>query len=34
MILDDYIHYYCVYTAKRTLASQVLLNSCAQIVNM
>ena len=33
-MIDDYIHYYCVYTAKRTLASQVLLNSCAQIVNI
>ena len=31
---DDFIHYYCVYTAKRALASQVLLNSCAQIVNI
>ena len=33
-MIDDYIHYYCVYTAKLTLASQVLLNSCAQIVNI
>ena len=33
-MIDDYIHYYCVYTAKLTLASQGLLNSCAQIVNI
>ena len=33
-MIDDYIHYYCVYTAKLTLASQVLLNSCAEIVNI
>ena len=33
-MIDDYIHYYCVYTAKLTLASQVLLNSCAQILNV
>ena len=25
-MIDDYIHYYCAYTAKLTLASQVLLN--------
>ena len=30
-MIDDYIHYYCVYTAKLTLASQVLLNSCTQL---
>ena len=33
-MIDDYRHYYSVYTAKRTLASQVLLNSCAQIENI
>ena len=33
-MIDDYIHYYCVYTAKLTLESQVLLNSCAEIVNI
>ena len=33
-MIDDYIHYYCVYTAKLTLASQVLLNSCAQTLNI
>ena len=33
-MIVDYIHYYCVYTAKLTLASQVLLNSCAEIVNI
>ena len=33
-MIDDYRHYYSVYTAKLTLASQVLLNSCAQIVNI
>ena len=33
-IRDYYIHYYCVYTVKLTLASQVLLNSCAQIRNI
>ena len=33
-MIDDYIHYYCAYTAKLTLASQGLLNSCAQIVNI
>ena len=33
-MIDDYIHYYCVYTAKLTLASQVLVSSCAQIVNI
>ena len=30
LMIDDYKHY-CVYTANLTLASQELLNSCAQI---
>ena len=30
-MINDYLHYYCIYTAKLTLASQVLLNSCAEI---
>ena len=33
-MIYDYIHYYSVYTAKPTLASQVLLNSCAQTLNI
>ena len=33
-MIYDYIHYYSVYTAKLTLASQVLLNSCAQTLNI
>ena len=33
-MIDDYRNYYGVYTAKLTLAGQVLLNSCAQIMNI
>ena len=33
LMIDDYIHY-CVDTAKLTLTSQVLLTSCAQILNI
>ena len=33
-MIYDYIRYYSVYTAKPTLASQVLLNSCAQTLNI
>ena len=33
LMIDDYLHY-CVYTAKLILVSQVLLNSCTQILNI
>ena len=33
LMIDGYIHY-CVYTAKLTLASQRLLNSSAQLLNI
>ena len=33
LMIDDYIHY-CVHTVKLTLASQVLLTSCAQILHI
>ena len=33
-MIYDYIRYYSVYTAKPTLASQVLVNSCAQTLNI
>ena len=33
-MIDEYIHYYCVYTVKLILASQVLLNSSVLTLNI